>query len=93
MIFVNGTNVLFDIIQRVTALDAEANKILFFPEPNSTKICFSFRTGAYGKASIYMNGDGDIGYTLHALDYKDNENYVVTDMPLDAERIYNHLIK
>lgn len=93
MIFVNGTNVLFDVIQRVTALDAETNKILFHPEPNSTKICFSFRTAPYGKVSIYMNVDGDIGYTLHALNYEDNENYIVTDMPKDSARIYNHLIK
>jgi hypothetical protein len=40
-----------------------------------------------------MNGDGDIGYTLHALDYQDNENYIVTDIPKDASRIYNNLIK
>lgn len=93
MIYVNSTNVLFNVIQRVEALDAETNKILFHPEPNSTKICFSFRTAPYGKASIYMNSDGEIGYTLHALDYKDNENYIVTDMPKDAARIYEHLIK
>lgn len=93
MIFASGTNVLFAVIQRVAAMDGDSNKITFHPEPRSTKICFLFRTAPYGQVSIYLNQDNTVGYVLHDLDFSKHENCVVTDMAIDATRIYEHLIK